>query len=260
MSRFDFMRKLEDLLSDTPIEERNEALKYYNDYFDDAGVDNEDNIISELGSPERIAGIIKADLQAEGSGSQDRGFFTEKGYEDTVYEEKKFEVIKPSEGKQDESSSGQNGSDTSQNSYYSNNTADTGNSGAGHRTNNNNNNNIALIILICIFAIPIGIPILISALAIIFSFVVTVFALLFGFGIAGIVMVPIGIAMIFIGLVKLGVPLLGLSLCGGGLVLLGLGILFAMLSFWLGKTLLPAIIRGIVYIFRLPFQNRSVRV
>ena len=30
--------KTESLLSDIPLEERNEALKYYNDYFDDAGV------------------------------------------------------------------------------------------------------------------------------------------------------------------------------------------------------------------------------
>lgn len=265
MSRFDFMRRLEGLLSDIPLEERNDAMQYYNDYFDDAGVDNEDNIISELGSPERIAGIIKADLQAEGSSNHDRGIFTEKGYEDTVYEEKKFEVIKPIEGKQEKVNESNN-SGSSYSSYYEGNSSNAdkqgngGQSASGNSYSGNNNNNIALIILICIFAIPIGIPILISILAIIFSAIITVFALLFGFGIAGIVMVPIGIAMIFIGIFKLGVPVLGLSLCGGGLVLIGLGVLFVLLSIWLGKTLIPALIRGIVYIFRLPFQNRSVRV
>lgn len=74
MSRFDFMRKLEELLSDIPPEERAEALKYYNDYFDDAGVLNEANIIRELETPERIASIIKADLRAEGDSNHDMGW------------------------------------------------------------------------------------------------------------------------------------------------------------------------------------------
>ncbi|NLO10224.1 MAG: DUF1700 domain-containing protein [Clostridiales bacterium] len=247
MSRFDFMRKLEDLLLDIPIEERSEALKYYNDYFDDAGVDNEDNIISELGSPERIAGIIKADLHAEGDNSQNRGFFTEKGYKDTVYEETKYEVVKPDEVKQEES----NKSATTGNTTSSNTSTNTGSSGSS-------NNKLALIILLCIFAIPVGIPLLIAFISVIFSLVITVFALLFGFGIAGIVMVPVGIATVFIGLINIGIPFMGLVLCGVGLLMLGLGILFVMFCVWLSKILIPAIIKGTVYIFRRPFQNRSV--
>lgn len=253
MSRFDFMRKLEDLLSDIPFEERNEALKYYNDYFDDAGVNNEDNIISELGSPERIAGIIKADLHSEGDNSQSRGFFTEKGYEDTVYEETKYEVVKPSERKQEKSTN-----------YTSTGSASTGSAGNNSNTSNNtnttstNNNKLAIIILLCLFAIPVGIPLLITFVSIVFSIIVTVFALLFGFGIAGIVMVPVGIAITIFGIVNIGIPFMGLLNCGAGLLVLGLGILFVMLSVWLSKTLLPAIIKGMVYIFRLPFQNRSV--
>lgn len=248
MSRFDFMRKLEDLLSDIPLEERNEALKYYNDYFDDAGVDNEGNIVSELGTPERIAGIIKADLHLEGDNSQNRGFFTEKGYEDTVYNETKYEVVKPSDGKQ-----GENYNSTSTGSSSNN-----SNSGNSTNTTSTNNNKLAIIILLCLFAIPVGIPLLITFVSIVFSLIVAVFALLFGFGIAGIVMVPVGIAITIFGIVNIGIPFMGLLNCGAGLLVLGLGILFVMLSVWLSKTLLPAIIKGIVYIFRLPFQNRSV--
>lgn len=253
MSRFDFMRKLESLLSDIPIEERNEVLKYYNDYFDDAGVDNEDKIISELGSPERIASIIKADLHAEGDNNQNRGVFTEKGYVDTAYEEIRYEVIDSSEGKHVEGE------------YYSYNTTGTESTDSTGNTNNTgsntstNNNKLALIILLCIFAIPIGIPLLFTFVSIIFSLVITVFALLFGFAIAGIVMVPVGIALVFVGIVNIGIPFMGLIYCGAGLIVLGLGILFVMLSVWLSKTVFPAIIKGLVYIFRLPFQNRSVK-
>lgn len=239
MSRFDFMRRLESLLSDIPVEERNEALKYYNDYFDDAGVDNEDNIISELGSPERIASIIKADLRAEGDNSQSREVFTEKGYEDTVYEESKYEVVKPGDEKKEED----------------NKASGTGTHKAGTTSSNNN---LALIILLCIFAIPIGIPLLIAFASVVFSLLVAVFAILFGFGIAGIVMIPTGIGIVIIGIINIGIPFIGIVHCGLGLLVFGLGILFVMLSTWLSKTILPAIIKGIVYMFRLPFQNRRV--
>lgn len=62
MSRKEFMEQLERLLGDIPEEERREALAYYNGYFEDAGVENEADIIRELESPEKVAGIIKADI------------------------------------------------------------------------------------------------------------------------------------------------------------------------------------------------------
>ena len=40
-----------------------DALNYYNDYFDDAGAENEKNVIAELESPEKVAAKIKADRE-----------------------------------------------------------------------------------------------------------------------------------------------------------------------------------------------------
>lgn len=37
MNRFEYMRRLEALLSDISPSEKEEALTYYNDYFNDAG-------------------------------------------------------------------------------------------------------------------------------------------------------------------------------------------------------------------------------
>lgn len=65
MSRKEFMERLEQLLMDIPQEERIEALAYYNGYFEDAGVENEERIIRELESPEAVAAIIKADIGVE---------------------------------------------------------------------------------------------------------------------------------------------------------------------------------------------------
>lgn len=63
MNRIEFMEELSGLLQDIPEEDRMDALKYYNDYFDDAGAENEKNVIDELESPEKVAAKIKADRE-----------------------------------------------------------------------------------------------------------------------------------------------------------------------------------------------------
>ena len=87
MSRWEFMRKLEELLSDISPSEREEALQYYNDYFNDAGRENEQSVIESLGSPEQVAKIVREGLSDE----QGRGEFTENGFMNS--EEQKNEVV-----------------------------------------------------------------------------------------------------------------------------------------------------------------------
>jgi len=77
LNRTEFLDRLEKLLSDVEKEEREEALAYYTDYFEDAGKEKEADVIMELGSPEKVAESIKADLAHNGAG----GEFTEKGFE-----------------------------------------------------------------------------------------------------------------------------------------------------------------------------------
>lgn len=76
MNRADFMRRLTELLGDVSPMEREEAIQYYNDYFDDAGAENEGSVIAALGSPEELARSIKAGLNDGGNG----GEFTESGF------------------------------------------------------------------------------------------------------------------------------------------------------------------------------------
>jgi uncharacterized membrane protein len=59
MNRVEFMRQLEELLHDIPRYEREEAIQYYNDYFDDAGVESEPVVIEALGNPARVARTIQ---------------------------------------------------------------------------------------------------------------------------------------------------------------------------------------------------------
>lgn len=79
MDRAQFMDQLKKLLSDISEAERLEALDYYENYFDDAGPENEAAVIRELGSPGKVAAIIKADLKESNDGYAE---YTERGYED----------------------------------------------------------------------------------------------------------------------------------------------------------------------------------
>ena len=62
MNREDFLMRLSSLLQDVSEAEREEALQYYEDYFDDAGKDKEEEIIDSLGSPAEVAKNIKKEL------------------------------------------------------------------------------------------------------------------------------------------------------------------------------------------------------
>ncbi len=59
MSRLEFMEQLEQGLAEVSAEEKSAALQYYNEYFDDAGPDNEKQVLQQLGSAEQVLqGIV----------------------------------------------------------------------------------------------------------------------------------------------------------------------------------------------------------
>lgn len=62
MTKQEFLQRLNRLLADVTAEEREEALRYYEEYFDEAGPDQEQAVLAELGSPEKVAAIIKANV------------------------------------------------------------------------------------------------------------------------------------------------------------------------------------------------------
>lgn len=75
MTKYEFLGDLSRLLSDIPDEERIQAMKYYEDYFADAGDGHEQEVLQELGSPEDIAKLIKSDMPENieyGEGSSSR--------------------------------------------------------------------------------------------------------------------------------------------------------------------------------------------
>lgn len=64
MTKEQFLFQLEQQLLDIPEDERAEAVDYYRDYFNDAGEENEESVIAELGSPGKVAESIKEGLRS----------------------------------------------------------------------------------------------------------------------------------------------------------------------------------------------------
>ena len=76
------------MLQDIDAVEREEALNYYQDYFEDAGSIHEQEIISELESPEKVAQMIK-----EGLGVEDHHKVNDENKE-SYYNEKNTRILK----------------------------------------------------------------------------------------------------------------------------------------------------------------------
>jgi uncharacterized membrane protein len=61
VNRKEFLRKLQLELYKLPRHEIDDAIAYYNEYFEEAGPEQEQSVIKDLGSPSKIATQIKAD-------------------------------------------------------------------------------------------------------------------------------------------------------------------------------------------------------
>ena len=63
MTRVEFIAALRAKLSMLSADEREDAIQFYQEYFDEAGPENEQAVIDELGSPDAVAEKI---LSGEG--------------------------------------------------------------------------------------------------------------------------------------------------------------------------------------------------
>lgn len=66
MTRQEFLRALEQDLADVSAEERAEAVRFYSEYFDEAGPEREQALLDELGDAHRVANIIRANMGVAG--------------------------------------------------------------------------------------------------------------------------------------------------------------------------------------------------
>lgn len=198
MNRAQFMASLRAELAALPVEERETALKYYEEYFDDAGPENEQSVIAELGSPQQVAQKIKTELAANSAAAA-----------------------------------------------------------AGASAKAKSGMPVWLLVIIAVFAIPVGFPLLMGLLGALIGILAGLFGIFIGILVSGIAVFISGITLIVaaIGLLALE-PLHGLLLGGVGLILTGIGMLLTLLII----RLIPVFIGWIVKLCKIPFRKRGAVV
>ena len=88
MNKEEYMRRLATALQGVAQAEKEEALQYYNDYFDDAGIENEQEVINALGTPEALAETVKKE-QIEQQEAFGADTYSEESYAGTTENEEK---------------------------------------------------------------------------------------------------------------------------------------------------------------------------
>ncbi len=221
MNKSEYIEALRKEIQALPEAERNEALKYYSDYFDDAGPENESQVIDELGSPEDLAKFILRNFSCV---------------------PEKIPVEKRSG---ETASKNKNG--TAEKSVVE--TTDDGSAKAAK---------ILLLVLLAVITFPIWASIFTAVGGVLFGLFVAVIVVGFVLVLAALVILLGGIFLAAFGIGMLfGAPLSGLLLIGTGLLLAGAGLICVMGGAWVCGKIVPAIIRGIVSLCRIPFKRKE---
>lgn len=202
MNRIEFMTELAALLQDVPVEERKEAMQYYNDYFDDAGEEEKD-VVKELGSPAKVAENIKKDL----------GIQTEI----------------PSGGAQNTGANHTGAQDTR--------AQDNGARNVGTQGQRNHIWKIVLLVLVVIFGLPLLLGIGGGVLGLLAGIIATVFSVI----LTAVLVVVSGVLAVVSGIALLiAEPAVGLALIGGGLIAGVCGVIASVLLVKLCVIAFPA--------------------
>lgn len=233
MARKEFMEHLEKLLWDISENERREALQYYEDYLDDAGEENEEQVLKDLGSPVQVAQKIKAGF------NEQTAEYSEQGYEDTRFRDA-MEMIVEEEKK--------NGKE-----------ADTGYGGISEESKESNINNgwkIVAIILLCVIGIPIILPIILGVLGAVLGIAVAIVAVILSLLVTGAAILISGTVYIGVGMINFfASPAVGLAMAGCGCLLFALGLLISWLMLKCVLTGIPWLIRTVVNLAQWPFRK-----
>lgn len=215
MNRNEYMAALRRALSGLPDEERANALRYYEEYFDDAGPENEGEAIAGLGAPESVAAQILNDYReltvpphrAEAGGAS----YTAAG-EAANSPKRRWRGINP---------------------WLL----------------------ALLVLLAIPVGIPLAAAVggvLISVLAVLACIVLVVFII---FAVIPFVLLVCGAAFIGVSFFLWWTPASAVLTLGAGLAVLAIGILVTMLMIKLCTLFIPPIFRGFVAILRWPFDK-----
>lgn len=234
MNRTEFMRQLERLLQSIPEMERQEALQYYNDYFDDAGEENEKEVIDALGNPAKVAENIKRDLYGAEAASTST-------------------IKNPPVKYQDASNQDNNASKPkAEGTFWRR---------MGAKFDSLPIWGQVLIIIAGILLAPVIIGIVSTIIGAIFGLITGWFSMILGFAITAIVLIVVLFILVGTGIALIAeAPMGALAVAGVGLFCGGLGILFLMLTVAMLGIATPAIFKGIAKLWRKLFGKKEANV
>lgn len=226
MSRKEYMKELAYLLQDIPDGEREEALTWYEDYFDEAGPEQEAEVIRKLGSPAKVAAIIRDGLSG---GNGEAGEYTEAGYQDDRFREDNKVPEPRMEPLREEK-------DTDY--QYDRSGAD------GKRKRSRGE--ILLIIMLCIIALPVILPIVGGVFGGLTGLLGAGLAVAVAVPVCAVVAVILGIIFIGVGIAEVFLsPGFGLLMMGCGFLALAAGILLILVCVLVIGKFIPWIFRVI---------------
>ena len=250
MSQENFLRELEELLSDLASEEREEALRYYQDLFAEAGTEKEAEILQHLGDPMKVAAEIREGLRGDSA----EGEFTERGYHDERFDDdylapERYVRQAEQSGTEDGRPFGRRFGAWQQKGFGQRRTAESAESsegGAGGR----GRDGILLLILFLVFGLPLAGTVLSAGFSIVaglFGCVVGILGGLFGLVFGGFVtaaaFLASGVLCVIVGIVNLTAPAMGLMLMCFGFLLLAAAMLLLVASRWGLRTAIPGVFR-----------------
>ncbi len=252
MNRRQYMDQLAYLLQDISEDERREALEFYEDYFDEAGPGQEDEVIAKLGIPEQVAAQIKDGLQ----GKTEEGEYTEQGYTDPRFSSPDsvpeqytaLERWRAGNGSREEKAEEKQTEDGAKMRK------------TVCRTRMGGGLSFGQLLLYILLGVIIGLPVL-SVLA---SLALGAVALLFGLAVTAVAAVAAlfvaAVAVEIMGLVYLfASPAVGISTMGAGFILLAIAVLALSAAVWFCRSAVPAFVRGIADMLSRLFHRRYRR-
>ena len=232
MNKQEFLAALKAELSFISLEEREDAVKYYEEYFEDAGEDRESSILLELGPPKQLAEKILDDLGYTKDGIRKPGNVELKLIENLEeIEEVKNETENKDTGSKKITENISASADISQEQEKENKQEKL----EYNTPRQNNSSNKILITVLLILSSPLWAPVFFGMCAVIIGLFCSFFALsisFFSVAIAGFAMILSGIGMIVYGIVLLFSSLfVAVSMIGQGFLLLGAGIILGYIFF-----------------------------
>lgn len=243
MNRAEFMEELEYLLSDIPDGEKSDAIEYYRDYLEEAGTENEEQVIREFGSPERIASIIRSEISGN---MKDGGEFTENGYMDERFKDPNYQMAK----RYDYPETVDDHTEDTQGSYETD----------KRKKENSRAVKITLWIILLIAASPILLGLGSSLAGIVTGILGCLLVLVILVGAMTAVFLVLGFIMALAGIVSMAIhPISGILLFGLGILFLGLGLFALAVSGAFYGKFLPFLFRSMVNIISRFIYGRRKR-